>query len=545
MPSLPALRRRPALPVSPTLLAVSGHTLAVATPAAPPGSDPGGPPPPPHRGPEPFGRRLRERFTRLPGTGTAGAPRTAAAPATPGAPGTAAAPGAPLTKAPATPGPPSRPRPPGRTGYLALLRLPGAAAFTLGGLLARLPAGMFSVSAVLMIAASRGSYALAGAVTATGLAATALVAPWTARLVDRYGQRRVARPATALAACGALALVACVRLDAPAWTLFAAYAATATVPNAGAMARARWQALLGEDPARRHTATSFEQAVDEVCFMLGPALAAVLCAALFPEAGTLTGVALLVGGMALFTAQRATEPRPHPRTADGRTASLRRPGAAPLLAVFFATGAVFGALEVTTLAFADAGGHAAAGGLIVGLQAAGSCVAGLVYGARAPLGPAAARLPALLALLAAALVVPALAATTGSPALLAPAVLCAGMATAPVMITAMTLVQHHTPPSRLNEGLTLAVTAILTGIATGAALAGQTADHLPPGTGYTIALAAASLAIPLAAHARTRTPKPTPTQAAAPAPPATPGSATAPGSTATPSPAAHFSPPSA
>lgn len=108
---------------------------------------------------------------------------------------------------------------------------------------------MFSVSAVLMIAASRDSYALAGAVTATGLAATALVAPWTARLVDRYGQRRVARPAAALAVCGALALVACVRLGAPAWTLFAAYAATATVPNAGAMARARWQALLGEDPA--------------------------------------------------------------------------------------------------------------------------------------------------------------------------------------------------------------------------------------------------------------------------------------------------------
>lgn len=48
--------------------------------------------------------------------------------------------------------------------------------------------GMFSVSAVVMIAGTRGSYALAGAVTATGLAATAVVAPWTARLVDRHGQ---------------------------------------------------------------------------------------------------------------------------------------------------------------------------------------------------------------------------------------------------------------------------------------------------------------------------------------------------------------------
>ncbi|MGW9524911.1 MFS transporter [Streptomyces diastaticus] len=459
MPSLPALRRRPALPASTTRCAVSGHTLVLAAPPRPPESGPPGPPPPrrPRRGPGPPGHRARRPD--------------------------ASGPGAPDS---------------GRPSYPALLRLPGAAAFTLGGLLARLPAGMFSVSAVLMIAASRGSYALAGAVTATGLAATALVAPWTARLVDRYGQRRVARPAAALAACGALALVACVHLGAPAWTLFAAYAATATVPNAGAMARARWQALLGEDPARRHTANSLEQAVDEVCFMVGPALAAVLCTSLFPEAGTLTGVALLVGGITLFTAQRATEPRPHPRSATGPAVPLRQPGTAPLLAVFLATGVVFGTLEVTTLAFADAAGHAAAGGLIVGLQAAGSCVAGLVYGARAPLAPPATRLPALLALLAGALALPALAATTGSPTALAPAVLCAGTATAPVMITAMTLVQHRTPPARLNEGLTLAVTAILTGIALGSALSGPLADHFPPGTGYLLALTAAGSAVPLA-----------------------------------------------
>ena len=47
------------------------------------------------------------------------------------------------------------------------------------GSLARLPMGMFALSAIVMIAGSRGSYALAGAVTATGLAATAVVAPWT------------------------------------------------------------------------------------------------------------------------------------------------------------------------------------------------------------------------------------------------------------------------------------------------------------------------------------------------------------------------------
>lgn len=198
--------------------------------------------------------------------------------------------------------------------YRRLLATPGARAFTVGNLIARLPMGMFSVSAVIMIAGSRGSYALAGAVTATGLAATAVVAPWTARLVDRYGQARIAVPATAIAALGSLALLLCVHYDAPAWTLFASYAATATTPNTGGMSRARWAHLHRGDPAALHTANSFEQAADELCFMLGPALAALLCAALFPEAGTLVGAVLLMTGVLIFAAQRATEPPVAPRT---------------------------------------------------------------------------------------------------------------------------------------------------------------------------------------------------------------------------------------
>ncbi len=227
-------------------------------------------------------------------------------------------------------------RPPSNP-YLRLLATPGARAFTAGNLIARLPMGMFSVSAVIMIAGSRGSYALAGAVTATGLAATAVVAPFTARLVDRFGQARVAVPATALAVLGSLALVFCVHYDAPAWTLFAAYAATATTPNTGGMSRARWAYLHRGDPAALHTANSFEQAADELCFMVGPVLAATLCGVLFPEAGTLVGAALLMTGVLVFAAQRATEPPVTPRT---RTAAppLRTPGMPALLAVFLATG---------------------------------------------------------------------------------------------------------------------------------------------------------------------------------------------------------------
>lgn len=203
-------------------------------------------------------------------------------------------------------------RPPGP--YRRLFLTPGTRAFTLGNLLARLPMGMFSVSAVIMIAGARGSYALAGAVTATGLAATAVVAPWTARLIDRHGQARIAVPATAFALLGTIALMLCVHYGAPDWTLFVSYAATATIPNTGGMSRARWAHLHKGDDKTLHTANSFEQAADELCFMLGPVLAAFLCGTLFPEAGTLVGGVLLITGVLLFAAQRSTEPPPQRRT---------------------------------------------------------------------------------------------------------------------------------------------------------------------------------------------------------------------------------------
>ncbi|MFK4864416.1 MFS transporter [Streptomyces sp. CSMPJR101] len=395
--------------------------------------------------------------------------------------------------------PPGRSRPPGP--YRRLFARPGALAFTAANLAARLPMGMLSVSAVVMIAGTRGSYALAGAVTATGLAATAVVAPWIARLVDRYGQARVAVPATLLAALGSISLVLCVRYGAPAWTLFASYAATATTPNTGGMSRARWAHLLKDDAGALHTANSFEQAVDELCFMLGPVLAAFLCGAVFPEAGTLVAVTLLVTGVLAFAAQRSTEPPAHGPASTSGPAPLRAPGMPALLAVCLALGAVFGATEVVTLAFADERGHRAAAGAVLGLQAAGSCAAGLLYGRLRLTGSPERRYPWCVAAMTALLVLPAGAAGTGSLVFLAGALLLAGMATAPTMITNMALVQRRTPPGRLNEGMTLAVTALLGGIACGSAAGGFVTDHLSPSAGYAVPVMAAGVALVVAALA--------------------------------------------
>lgn len=82
---------------------------------------------------------------------------------------------------------------------------------------------------------------------------------------------------------------------------------------------------------------------------------------------------------------------------------------------------------------------------------------------------------------------------------LAGALLLAGAATAPTMVTGMTLVQRLTPEGQLNEGMTLAVTALLGGIATGSAAGGWLVEHTAPVSGYAAPVCAAGLALAVAA----------------------------------------------
>src|SRR5690606_40277994 len=53
-----------------------------------------------------------------------------------------------------------------------------------------------------------------------------------------------------------------------------------------------------------------------------------------------------------------------------------------------ATGAIFGAVDVVTVAFAEERGHKAAASVVLSLYALGSCVAGLVFGLLRFAGPA-------------------------------------------------------------------------------------------------------------------------------------------------------------
>ncbi|MEV4615062.1 MFS transporter [Kitasatospora sp. NPDC049258] len=392
--------------------------------------------------------------------------------------------------------------------YRRALAAPGALAFTLSGLLARLAFTMNGVAVLVLVADRRGSYALAGAVCAAGVVAAAAGMPLLGRLVDRYGQARVTVPAVLARIAPVLALAACARGGAPDWTLFVCWAAAATTPNLGGMARARWAHLHRADETARHRANALEQALDELCFMAGPVLAMLLSTALTPEVALLAANGLGTVGALLFAARRDTEPPVGP-PATGTTAPLRSAGLRVLVLTFLATGVLFGSLEVTTVAYTDALGHRPVAGVLLALVAAGSCLSGLLYGLRPARRSPAARFLAGVAAMAVLLLLPpaAVHAGAGLPGL-AVALLAAGCGTAPTMVSGMTLIQELLPPRQLNEGMALAVSGILAGISAGAALGGAIAERAGPGAGYLVPAAAALLALLTATAGRRRLARP-------------------------------------
>ncbi|GAA3376590.1 MFS transporter [Streptomyces sannanensis] len=391
--------------------------------------------------------------------------------------------------------------------YRAIFATPGTKAFSAAGFVGRMPLSMMGIGIVTMVSQLTGRYGLAGALSATLAMSAAVIGPQVSRLVDRYGQARVLRPATLVSVAAVAGLLICAHRDAPDWTLFVFAAGAGCVPSVGSMVRARWAAIHHGSARELHTAYSWESIADELCFIIGPILSIGLSTAWFPEAGPLVAAGFLVVGVFWLTAQRATEPVPHPREQQSGGSALRSPGLQVLVAAFVATGTIFGTVDVVTVAFAQEQGHKAAASLVLSVYALGSCLAGVVFGLLHLKGPASRRWLVGVLAMAVSMIPLQLA---GNLPLLAVALFVAGLAIAPTMVTTMALVEQHVPRSKLTEGMTWTTTGLAVGIALGSSAAGWVVDASGAQAGYAVAAGAGVLAavVALLGHRRLRRPVP-------------------------------------
>ncbi|GJF31929.1 MFS transporter [Kitasatospora sp. NE20-6] len=385
------------------------------------------------------------------------------------------------------------------SSYRQIFAAPGSLAFSASGFVSRLPISMTGIGIVTMLSQLRGSYGIAGAVSAVLALSAAALGPQVSRLVDRHGQRRVTLPATALTLAAATALLACARLGAPDWTLFVCAVGMGVMPSTGSMVRARWAHLYRDRPERLHTAYSFEAVMDEVCFIVGPILSIGLATAVFPEAGVALAAVFLLVGVVLFTAQRRTEPPVHPAAHRAGGSAIRSAGLQVLVVTFVATGAIFGSVEVVTVAFAEDQGHTAASSLVLAVYALGSCLAGVVFGALRPKGSMAGRFLGGVAAMAAGMLplvlVAALLDGTAGLAGIGAALFLAGLSISPTMITAMALVERLVPAAQLTEGMTWTTTGLALGVALGSSTAGWVVDGAGSATAYWVPVSAALFAV--------------------------------------------------
>lgn len=381
-----------------------------------------------------------------------------------------------------------------RNPYRDIFTAPGAKGFSAAGFIARMPISMTGIGIVTMLSELRGEYGLAGAVAATFALATALIAPQVSRIVDRYGQGRILPPATAVSVFAMGALLLCARYDAPAWTLFVCAVPAGCMPSMGAMVRARWLVLY-RGSAHLHTAFSFESVVDELCFILGPIIAVQLSVSVFPEAGPLAAIVFFTVGVLLFTVQRGTEPPPHPRTAGPTRSVMRIRGLQVLVVTLIAIGAIFGTVDVVTIAFAEEHGQRGNASFVLATYAAGSCIAGVAFGAFRFAAPLARML--LISVGCTAITILPLLLVGNLPALAA-TVFVAGMSISPTMILTVSLVERLVPPARLTEGMTWTTTGIGIGVAAGSSLSGLVVDHFGARAGFGVAVGAALVAVVMA-----------------------------------------------
>ncbi|MFJ4715046.1 MFS transporter [Streptomyces sp. NPDC088785] len=382
-----------------------------------------------------------------------------------------------------------------RPGYGQLLRTRGAWTFLLPGFAARQPFAMLTISIVLLVQHTTGSYGTAGAVSATTGVSMALFAPYSGKLADRFGQRAVLLPGVLVHCAAGLTLTLLALSGAPTWTLFLAAVPTgASTPQIGPMVRSRWGVKLQGSPLVQ-TAAAFESVTDEFTFVLGPLFATALCTGVDPAAGLFTEAALtLVGGL-LFAAQKGTQPpvrtfEEHARVEHA--SALRVPGVRVLIVTFLGIGAVFGGMQVSLAAYSEAIGRPGLNGVLYGIFAAGNMLSGLVCGAVAWKIAPQRRL--LIGYTALAVTASGLWAAQ-SVVVLAGLGLLVGVCIAPALITGYTLVEKIVPATSRTEAFTWLTGAVALGQAAAVTVAGQLEDGFWDGAGFLVPMGGTVLAL--------------------------------------------------
>jgi MFS family permease len=356
--------------------------------------------------------------------------------------------------------------------YTRILRSPGVAIVVFATLIGRMPIGISGLAILLFVREVTGSFASAGLCAGALALGSAIGAPLEGRLIDRRGVQTLL-PLAVVHAAGLLAVLAAGEAAAPTPVLAgASLLAGIATPPVSSVLRSRWPFLLAEQPELIPSAYALDSVMIELIFVIGPLVTTLVVTTVGAQYALVVSAACALAGVMLMLAALRGRPGPQ-RTADGARAlglgALAAPGLRTLVLASLPLGFTLGTIEVVIPAFSAQEGARELAGVLLAVWSAASGVGGLawgVLGSRVPLIEAHLRFAWLLPLA----LVPMLLA--GSPLAMAPLVILAGLPIAPLIASRNQLVEHVAPAGTATEAFTWPLTALVGGVALGAATAG-------------------------------------------------------------------------
>ena len=394
--------------------------------------------------------------------------------------------------------------------YKAIFRVKSAYAFDIGGFLMRMYCYMTNIGVVSMLTLAGYSFFEAGLVASAIALAIFLISPRIAKLIDERGQSRIVPKAALLPVVGTLGIIAAVLLHAPLWVMFPCAILMGGTAGPQALVRARWTYLIRtgrlQDAPELRVAFSYEAILDDVAFMIAPALSIFLASTIMPVAGLAVGICSYAVGAALLTASRSTEPTPgwskaHAEAEDAEEVAIAEtpdivegeaanadtdlaptgqptkpksifrtsPVVRVIFLMLFFMGAFFGSLDSASVSLAEELGEPTLASAALMMQAFASILMGFLF------GMVRLRIPQYLQLIITATVFGiafAFSAFIDSALLLFLLTVPASLTYAPFLITANATCERAVPGAQVTEAIAWINAGITGGMTVGPTLAG-------------------------------------------------------------------------
>jgi hypothetical protein len=358
------------------------------------------------------------------------------------------------------------------SSFRAVLARPGAWPLAIACLLGWFSAIGTALAVVLAVHHATGSFALAGAASATQAIASAVFAPLRGRLVDRHGSAGLLTILAGLLVGTAVFVWGCLDRVDPIYFAGVAFMGGFALPLIG-VARARWPVVAGGELVA--TAHALNAATSDCAQLGAPTLVAGVSLALSP----LGALVVLVGGatLAAILLIRLGIPRQESEQAGQRDFFGVVRGNSGLQAIIIGDlgmGAWSAGMTIVVVAIAARHGHAALGGLLLAAGALGSVVMSVLAGSgvlRARIGT---RYVTGAGISAAGLLL--LLLSTALPTV-AVAMVIVGAGLGLENVAVFQALDAVSPTGHSTEAFTWLTTSSAAGAAIGAALSGQLIHH--------------------------------------------------------------------